>query len=577
LVKKLTNGLLADSPPGPLVEVGDPITWTYFVFNNGNVSLTVSLTDDQLAPADISCPKQVLNSLEFMLCQAYGTATAGQYENTATVTGTWDGPPVTDTDPSHYYGLQPGIQITKYTNGEDANTAPGPHITEGDSVTWTYMVTNSGQLTLTNVTVTDNKSVFVSCPQFNLNTGESMTCQGDPGVAQLGQYANTGIVTGTTPNGSFVVDTDPSHYFGDPPFIEQGAAIAVKKYTEGEDADAEPGPLIAVGATVHWTYVVTNTGSVALHNVSVTDDQGVVVSCPKTTLASGEVMSCTASALATAGQYANIGTATGTPPQGAPVTASDPSHYFGGQAAMKLTKYTNGEDANTITGPLLVSGTEVVWTYVLTNTGNVPLQTFAIVDSVLGAATCPKIGLIDVGQAVTCHINGIVTPGQYANDSTATATSILDQQLTDTDPSHYFGVDAGIVIKKYTNGDDADTPPGPTIDIGSPVTWTYVVTNTSNVPLTNIAVTDDQLGSVTCPATTLASGASMTCTMTGIAAEGLYTNTADVFAIPPAGAEVVASDPSHYTGNAPTGLPPEQQPGRTNDLFLPFVNHKDDQ
>ena len=44
--------------------------------------------------------------------------------------------------------------------------------------------------------------------------------------------------------------------------------------------------------------------------------------------------------------------------------------------------------------------------------------------------------------------------------------------------------DPAIVIEKATNGEDADTPTGPMVEVGDPVTWTYVVTNTGNVTLT---------------------------------------------------------------------------------------------
>jgi len=106
-------------------------------------------------------------------------------------------------------------------------------------------------------------------------------------------------------------------------------SIDIEKATNGEDADLPPGPVLSVGDPVIWTYVVTNTGDVALSSIAVVDDQGVAVSCPKTTLASGESMVCTASSTAVSGQYANVGTATGTDQSGNVVEDSDPSHYFG--------------------------------------------------------------------------------------------------------------------------------------------------------------------------------------------------------------------------------------------------------
>jgi hypothetical protein len=47
---------------------------------------------------------------------------------------------------------------------------------------------------------------------------------------------------------------------------------------------------------------------------------------------------------------------------------------------------------------------------------------------------------------------------------------------------------------------------------GQTITYSYRVTNTGNVPLHGVSVTDNRIGRVSCPATTLAPGASMTCT-----------------------------------------------------------------
>src|SRR5205085_1063664 len=94
-----------------------------------------------------------------------------------------------------------------------------------------------------------------------------------------------------------------------------------------------------------------------------------------------------------------------------------------------------------------------------------------------------------------------------------------------TNPDHYFGADPRIAIVKKTNGLDSDAAPGPLVLVGSPVTWTYVVTNTGNVPLANVVVTDDKQGAV-CTIPTLPVGPSaIECTKTGTAEKGQYVNT----------------------------------------------------
>jgi hypothetical protein len=107
-----------------------------------------------------------------------------------------------------------------------------------------------------------------------------------------------------------------------------GPAVAIEKSTNGEDADDAPGPTIPVGAAVTWQYFVTNTGTLNLTGVQVTDDKNVAVSCPSTSLMPGQSMTCSESGTATQGQYRNVGTVTATSTSGN-VTASDASHYFG--------------------------------------------------------------------------------------------------------------------------------------------------------------------------------------------------------------------------------------------------------
>ena len=81
---------------------------------------------------------------------------------------------------------------------------------------------------------------------------------------------------------------------------------------------------------------------------------------------------------------------------------------------------------------------------------------------------------------------------------------------------------------------------------GTLVTYDYVVTNTGNVTLTAVTVTDPMpgLSSVTCPLGTLAPGASETCTATYTTTQadvdrGSITNTGTASGTPPTGPAVI--------------------------------------
>ncbi len=554
-LEKSTNGFGADTPPGPAIVIGSAVMWTYRVTDTGSENLTsVQVVDDQ--GVAVSCPKTTLAPKESMTCTASGVAQAGQYANVGTVaaiTGT-SLERVSATDPSHYFGVldQPAIDLEKATDGADADLAPGPFLLVGTEVSWTYLVTNTGNLPLSDITVVDDQSVNVACPQSLLQPGESMTCTAF-GTVELGQYANLGTATGyaDVEVGGEVSDSDPSHYLG----VEPGPSIQIEKATNGFDADVAPGPAIPAGAPVTWTYVVTSLTDQTLFGVDVSDDQGVAVTCPQSTLAPGESMTCSASGTAELGQYANVGTVTAYFTEIDPVSATDPSHYLGFPTsdAVDLQKATEGIDADLPPGPALVIGDPVTWTYVVTNTGAATLTHVVVADDQGVTVTCPKDTLAS-GEAMTCTASGIVQPGPYSNLGTVTAelpsAGPLPLTVSAGDASHYFGAapEPAIELRKATNGVDADSPPGPSIPVGSPVTWTYRVTNTGLGTLTGISVNDDQGVAVSCPGTTLASGQSMTCTASGTAQAGQYENLGTVTADPPSGPPVTAVDPSHYFG-----------------------------
>ncbi len=80
--------------------------------------------------------------------------------------------------------------------------------------------------------------------------------------------------------------------------------------------------------------------------------------------------------------------------------------------------------------------------------------------------------------------------GEIPNTATVVATTFTGSTITET--ASDLVVAAGYDLVKYTNGHDANSVPGPYVAVGDPITWTYVVTNTGQTPISDVVVTDDQ-------------------------------------------------------------------------------------
>jgi hypothetical protein len=226
---KTTNGLDANEPPGPFIEVGDAVTWSYEIFNDGNVALNeLEVIDDHGTPADETddfsvCLIPDLPAGESTTCQSTGTAITGQYSNQASVSGTPPGDlaAVSDEDNSHYFGAMPSLLLIKKTNGEDAAAPPGPEIPVGETVTWTYLVNNNGNVVLSDLVIRDDNGTpvdegddFTVCTISTLGVSSSQTCTYS-GTSAPGQYANTATATASPPDSLAQVSaSDVSHYYG---------------------------------------------------------------------------------------------------------------------------------------------------------------------------------------------------------------------------------------------------------------------------------------------------------------------------------------------------------------------------
>jgi hypothetical protein len=250
---------------------------------------------------------------------------------------------------------------------------------------------------------------------------------------------------------------------------------------------------------------------------------------------------------------------------GAPGEAvpGDPTKTFDARCrivgpSVTIEKSTNGQDADEAPGPSITVGSPVTWQYKVTNNGNVQLTGIVVVDDQGVTVSCGGQTTLASGASLTCTGSGLVTAvGPYRNVGTVTANwsnASGSGTVTDDDPSNYLGI-SPLDIEKLTNGEDADNAPGPSITVGDPVTWEYIVKNIGTVPLTGIQVADDRGVVVNCGGqTTLTPGGSMTCTGSGVAVAGQYRNVGSATAtwtVGPATGTVTDSDPSNYYGRSP--------------------------
>ena len=326
-----------------------------------------------------------------------------------------------------------------------------------------------------------------------------------------------------------------------------------------------------VGSTVTFTYVVTNTGDVPLANVVVTDDKLGAHRRPRERRRQQQRPARPDRDLDLhadrhrAGRPVDQRRHRHRREQRHAVTDTNPDNHFGDAAGIRLVKLTNGQDADTPTGPHVPVGSTVTFTYVVTNTGNVPLADVAVTDDKLGPIAGPSSAATPTATA--CSTSPRPGPsrrpppplaGQYTNTGTVTGTPAAGPPVTDSNPDNHFGDAPAIHLVKLVNGQDDDTATGPHVAVGSTVTFTYLVTNTGNVPLANVVVADDKLGTIAgFIGDANANGLldlteTWTYTKTATAVAGQQTNVGTVTAqTHPPGPTVTDSNPANYFGGAP--------------------------
>ncbi|MEL6287889.1 MAG: hypothetical protein AAFQ35_03835 [Pseudomonadota bacterium] len=334
----------------------------------------------------------------------------------------------------------PLIALVKTGTVNDAAAPTG--LSANDTITYTYTVTNTGNTTLFDIGVTELDTAptdeftgngTAPTPTFNaggtdedgqgdaadLVPGASLTFQATYTIVQAdidqGSVANQARANGTDPqNNSVTDDSDESSTAAgdDDPTVTPLTATPliglVKSATQNPGADG----ILQAGETITYTYTVTNEGNTTLFDVTVAENAGTFtgtfanLTTPTRTAGGGDIDgeadafdlavgngTITFEATYTVtqadilnGSVTNQAVATGTPPSGPAVTDnSDESTPGAGdndptvstitpQPRVTLAKVADN-DTNR------AAGDEIVYTYTIENTGNVPINSVSVNDT----------------------------------------------------------------------------------------------------------------------------------------------------------------------------------------------------
>ncbi|WP_186826868.1 DUF7507 domain-containing protein, partial [Seonamhaeicola algicola] len=635
------TGIFIDSNGDGLAQVGETIQYIFDVSNTGNVTIfNITITDPlvtvnggsiDLNPGETDSTTFTAN---YTLTQTdvdngfveNRALSSGNAPNGDTVSDESDDPTTTNNDDVTVTTLsrEPQLTLLKIGTFNDENGDGIPQA--GETISYEFIVRNTGNVTLFNVEVTD-PIVPVTGSTINLAPAQvdSTTFSAIYTIQQSdidsGNLTNTALVTGNDIDGSIVTDVsdfsdDPDNPDnidlngdGDPDdptvtTLTGQPELSLEKIGVFNDENGDG--LTQVGETISYTFIVTNTGNLTITNISISDPL-VNVNGSSIDLAPEEMDNTTFTATyiitqfdIDSGRVNNSATVSGQDPNGNVITdrSDDPNN----PANVDANNDGNPDDTTTTSlptnGSISISkagiaspdgnydtvNEVITYSIIVTNTGNVTLTNIEITDenADAGSISPANITILLPGESVNVYAAHTITQsdldaGMVSNTATVSATDPFGNDISDLsdDPDNTANDD----INGNGNPDDAtittitqnpsleltksaNAPQDGNFDtVGEVITYTLIVTNTGNVTLSNLTVSDANAdaGSIMPNViSTLAPGDSVTITATHTITQndlddGFVTNSATITAQDSNGDTIsdVSDDPNNPTNDDP--------------------------
>ena len=286
------DGLVVDkSHKGSGFDLGDKVTCTITAKNIYAVEKDITITE-QTAGVTITAAAGgtiagdgMSATFENVAAGATVTVTAeytiteadiNAYGFTNEVIATIENIGYSDSDTVDLAGADPKLAVTKTETGDDAGWVKEP----GDLVTYTIEVENTGNLTISNVTVSDPQATIVAGNGYTVENGiakvDGAMAPGDTVTVNAqytftetdmvaGEFVNTATAAGTASNGNNVSASDDVKVYADMMNGQLSITKAITNSGTGEDGKFRAGDVI------NYKITVTNEGNITVTNIRVAD------------------------------------------------------------------------------------------------------------------------------------------------------------------------------------------------------------------------------------------------------------------------------------------------------------------
>lgn len=554
---------LTDTNGDLMVGAGDTVSYDFAVENTGTLAVTTVTIVDTLATG-LSCPGGSLAAGNTITCTGSHVLTqaevdAGTLANTAYATAAVYGGTI-ESNTSSVTTAIPAIRSLTVVKTVDVGSDTFDAV--GDVLAFTVVATNTGNVTLTGVSVTDtapgagafDATACASVPT-TLAPGASATCAVTYTVTQAdldgGGVINTASASGTAPGAVAVGPTSGS-----------ASSVAVQSSSLSLIKTVDAATYSSVGQTLTYTLTLRNTGNVSLDDIEIDDtapgagalDASDCTALDGSSLAPLADVQCTVTYVVTqadlnTGSLTNLADATAKNPLNVAVIAPQASVTSTATttSSLSITKVVDALTYDEV-GDLLT------FTVTVTNVGTVTLDGVGVTDSGPGVGDCAALSVtLNPTESAQCVVTYAVdqndlNQGSVSNTAFATATDPGGGPVVSTDASAQSDAIQAVSLTVLKTATEASFD-----SVGDVLNFTITATNTGNVSLTSVDITDLAPGAgafaLDCSAlqTALDPTDSTNCTATYAVTQadlndGAVNNTAGATAETTTGAPVTAPD-----------------------------------